>query len=204
MICPFCSKEIPDGATVCPKCLRAQPMVPVPARGSKARASEPASTPWSRILVLLVVLAAGGAYAFREYRPKEAPVREEAYVAPPPTVAPPLELAIADSAKVRIDARRYLAFAFSGGDRSTCRVQGEVRGLSGDGLVNVFIVDADGLATLERGGTPRTYYESGPLPSVSLHLNVDGRTQYTLIVANARSSRAKTVRLDHVRASCSD
>jgi hypothetical protein len=204
MSCPFCSRDIPDGATVCPKCLRALPLVPIPVRGSRSSASDEQSTPWGRLLVLLVILAAAGAYAFRQYRPREVPVAREEYVAPPPTVAPPLDVGIADSAAARIEAGRYLAFPFSGGDRSTCRLQGTVRGLSGDGLVNVFVVDAEGLAALESGRTPRTYYESGPLPLVSLHLNVDGRTPYTLVVSNARSARAKTVRLDHVRASCSD
>jgi hypothetical protein len=199
--CPFCARQIAEEVTVCPHCLRLQP-------GTVIRSAAPVAEPraWRRILVLLLILGSVGTYAFRAHRRPEVVVIQPEAVVPTTTIAPPLEVAIADSAAVKIAAGKYLAFPFSGGGRSTCRVEGRVQGLAGgDRTANVSIVDAEGLAELAGGGTPRTYYESGPLPTVSLGSNVDGRTPYTLVVSNIHGRHeTKTVKLDRLRASCSD
>jgi hypothetical protein len=202
--CPFCAKEIPDGSTVCPHCMRAQPVTFAP-----APRAEPDGRAWGRPVLLAVLLAGAGAYAWREYKPAPPVVAEpEPVVAAPvtTTIAPPLDVRIADTASVKIAAGKYLAFPFTGDGRSSCRVQGTVRTLSGgDRTIDVFIVDRDGVTDLENGRTPRTYFQSGPLRDVSLDFNVDGRSQYTLVVSNTGSrgrAGVKTVRIG--RAACSD
>jgi hypothetical protein len=198
--CPFCATLVPDESTVCPNCLRAQP--PSGMRTKKER--EP--FPWGRFLILVSILAAVGAYAFTQYRPAR-PVSVDPIDMPvQTTVAPPLDVAIADTAAVKIAAGKHLAYSFSGGGRSSCHIEGNVVGLSGgDRTVNLFIVDADGLADLENGRPFRSYFESGILADVALSFNVDGRTPYTLVVSNAHSrAKAKTVRLQRIRATCTD
>jgi hypothetical protein len=198
--CPFCAAQVPDESAVCPNCLRARP--PSGMRTKKER--EP--FPWRRLLTLVAILAAAGTYAFKQYRPARPVAIDPAEMPVQTTVAPPLDVAIADTAAVKIDAGKHLAYSFSGGGRSSCHLEGNVAGVSGgDRTVNLFIVDAEGLAELESGRPFRKYFESGILADVALSFNVDGRTPYTLVVSNAHSrAKAKTVRLQRIRAICTD
>jgi hypothetical protein len=163
-----------------------------------------------RVTLLALGLAAAAVYYGRQhpgdYGPLFTPAPAPTPVVSQITIAPPLDVAIADSASAKIAGGKYLTFPFSGDGRSECRIGGNVHVLSGgDRQVNVFIVDRDGMAELEAGRAPRTYYESGAVSDVTLHFNVDGRTSYTLVVANtAPRARAKSVRLQGIRAACSD
>jgi hypothetical protein len=204
--CPFCAKQVPDESFVCPHCLRAQPVV-IP--NSRRQESSKKGVPgWVRPVALLAALVGLGSYAFRDYHraPPPEPVVETVAAPPTITIAPPLDLIIADSAAAKIAPGGHLAFVFSGRGRTGCRVRGSVQGLSGgDRQVEVSIVDRDGLTELEAGRKPRTYYESGSTSAASLDLNLDGRTEYVLVVANPGSrGRAKTVRLRSIRADCAD
>ena len=204
--CPFCGKEVPAGSSICPHCLRALPISVTTARATSAKSTPTVPRGLLRIALLLVLLAVG-AYALRNFRTEpEAPPVEETVTGPvTTTVAPPLEVRIADSAAVPIPAGGHLAFAFSGDGRSGCRIRGAVRALSGgDRRIDAFIVDRDGLADVESGKTPRTYYDSGETSDVALDVNLDGRTEYTLVVSNpSKSGRPKSVRIK-AGASCSD
>lgn len=166
-----------------------------------------------RALVFLVPLLAVGAYGLREYRrvkstpePVLLEAGEEAPVTGPvtTTIAPPLELPIADSASVPIAAGGHLTYTFSGGGRAGCRVHGAVQALGrGTRRIDVFVVDRDGLADVESGKPPRTWYDSGPVSDASLEISLDGRSEYTLVVKN-EDRRATSVRMKAVRASCAD
>ena len=210
--CPFCSKEVPTGSSICPHCLRAMPIEVMAARPTPPK--KPIVPRGSlRALVLLVPLVAVGAYGLREYRRVKAtpePVLlaegEEPPVTGPvtTTIAPPLEVPIADSASVPIAARGHLAYTFSGSGRAGCRVHGTVQGLGrGERRIDVFVVDRDGLADLENGRPPRTYYDSGALSDVTLDISLDGRSEYTLVVRN-EGKRPAAVRMKGVGASCAD
>jgi hypothetical protein len=166
-----------------------------------------------RALVLLVPLVAVGAYGLREYRRVKStpePVLlapgEEAPVTGPvtTTIAPPLDVPIADSASVPIAAGGHLTYTFSGGGRAGCRVHGTVQALGrGERRIDAFVVDRDGLADVEAGKPPRTYYDSGVVPDVTLDISLDGRSEYTLVVKN-EGRRAGAVRMKGVEASCAD
>src|SRR4051812_24406141 len=151
--CPFCAKEVPNESFVCPHCLRAQPVV-IPTN-SRAKASASKSLPgWLRPVLLVALAASLGAYVLRDYRRGPPPAPPEVYVAAAPTitVAPPLDLSIADSAAAKIPAGGHLSFLFSGQGRSGCRVRGSVQALSGgDRLVNVTVVDRAGLDEIDAG-----------------------------------------------------
>jgi hypothetical protein len=212
--CPFCAKSVPDGATICPHCLRAQPIT-IPSSRQAGQSS--GSSGRGRMLVLLLLVAGLGAYLYHEHRERihdlfaheKAPVVVAAPAPAPaagPTMAAPLDLHIADTASVVIAPGQYLSFPFSGDGRTGCHVQGGVRVLSGgDRRVSVMIVDRDGVAALEAGHAPQTFYDSGPMSDVKVERNVDGRTSYTLVVANtAAKAKPKTVRLQNLRAHCTD
>ena len=214
--CPFCAKAVPDGATICPHCLRAQPVTIPSARSSTSRSSGPLAGRGRAIVLLLLVLGLGG-YLYHEHRerlggmfsrdeePVAAPAPAPAPVAPP-TMAAPLDVRIADTASVVIAAGQHLSFPFNGDGRTGCHVQGNVRVLSGgDKRVTVMIVDRDGVAALDAGQQPQTFYDSGPTADVNVESKVDGRTSYTLVVANlAAKAKPKTVRLQNLRAHCTD
>lgn len=173
-----------------------------------------------RLLLLLVVMAGVAYHLKRNYRVgvyamnAAAPVADEALVAAPApalgvvqtTVAPPAEVRIADSAAVTIASGTWAAFPFNGNGRSECRVRGTVRTLSGGSRrVNVLVVDREGMADLEAGRSPRTYYESGAVAEAALDLKLDGRTFFTLVVRHdGAGSAARTVQLRRVVAACSD
>ncbi|MDB4887681.1 MAG: hypothetical protein JWN79_3119 [Gemmatimonadetes bacterium] len=213
--CPFCSREVPAASSICPSCLRALPISVTTARPSAATSATRTALGWLRPAILVLALLAVGGYGFREYRQRRSvaePVLTTAGEAAPrtgpvtTTIAPPIEVAIADSASVSIPAGGHLAFTFSGKGRSGCRVHGAVQALSrGDRRIAVFVVDRDGLAEVEGGRRPRTYYDSGVVSDVTLDINLDGRTEYTLVIANAGGGRRpKPVRIKSVRASCAD
>jgi hypothetical protein len=213
LTCPFCSKYVPSGSIVCPHCLRALPAATAPAPRKPGSPLMTAMYGRWRAVLLLLGLAGVGFYYVRQHRGDyQALVTRDPVVpdATPPvtpiTIAQPLDVAIADSASAKIEGGKYLAFPFSGDGRSECRIAGRVRVLSGgDRHVNVFIVDRDGMTELQAGRAPRTYYESGATSDVTLHFNVDGRTTYTLVVANTTPrGRAKAVRLQGIKAACSD
>ena len=219
--CPFCTKPVPSDASVCLHCLRAQPATTRASRETNALGR--AVHGRGRLLLLALVAGIAGTYVVKTDRIGEirrlrsAPVIiqgvEELDAAPAPappveimqtTIAAPLEVRVADSATVKLDAGAHLAFPFSGVSRSGCHVKGAVRVVSGgDRRVNVVVVDREGLAEVESGRAPRTYYESGPTSDVALDVNVDGRTAYTLVVINP-GSRARTVRLGRIDATCAD
>ena len=215
--CPFCAKAVPDGSTICPHCLRAQPVTIPSARPTNESAGSASGR--GRLVVLLVLVLGLGAYVYHEHRERVTGLfshdEEEAVVAARPvapapvagpTMAAPLDLRVADTASVVIPAGQYLAFPFSGDGRTGCHVQGRIRVLSGgDRRVRVMIVDRDGVAALEGGQPPSTFYDSGPTGDVDVDRNVDGRTSYTLVVANtAPRAKPKTVRLQNLRAHCTD
>ena len=212
--CPFCSKYVPSQSIACPHCLRALPTIATPAPRTQSALMTAMYGRWRVALLALGLAAAAIYYYVREHRGDYGPLTaRDPVVVPAPapvvsqiTIAPPLDVAIADSTSAKIGSGQYLAFPFSGDGRSECRVGGRVRVLSGgDRQVNVFLVDRAGMAELEAGRTPRTYYESGAVSDVTLRFNVDGRTSYTLVVANtAPRARAKSVRLQGIRAACSD
>ncbi|MDB4880781.1 MAG: hypothetical protein JWL60_2227 [Gemmatimonadetes bacterium] len=215
--CPFCAKAVPGGSSICPHCLRGQPMVaPAPA----AHGAGPLGFMHGRwrVTLLATVLAVTAFHLKRNYRfgGGNAPVTavdDAPVVAPAPamevvqtTVATPATVAIADTAPVSIAAGTFAAFPFDGKGRSECRVGGSVRTLSGGNRrVNVMVVDREGMAALERGQPPHTYYHSGATGDLTLDLRLDGRTFYTLVVQNAGPGRAaRTVRLRQVVAACRD
>lgn len=205
--CPFCAKQVPDESFVCPHCLRAQPIV-IPS-STRAKSSTSRSLPgWLRPVLLVALLASLGAYVLRDYRRGPPPAEPEVYVAAPPTItiAPPLDVSIADSAAAKIPAGGHLSFRFSGQGRSGCRVRGAVQGLSGgDRRVNVLVVDRMGLEDVDAGRTPRNYYASGSTSAVELDIKLDGRTEYALVVADPSArGKGKTVRLRNIRADCAD
>jgi hypothetical protein len=212
--CPFCSREVPAASSICPSCLRALPISVTTARPSAATSATRTALGWLRPAILVLGLLAVGGYGFREYRHRRSvaePVLTTAgeAVLPRPvttTIAPPIEVAIADSASMSIPAGGHLAFTFSGKGRSGCRVHGAVQALSrGDRRIAVFVVDRDGLAEVEGGRQPRTYYDSGIVSDVTLDISLDGRTEYTLVIANAGGGRRpKPVRIKSVGASCAD
>lgn len=211
--CPFCNKAVPDESSVCPHCLRAQPA----AQASSARSSRGSRVSvggHGRMLLLLAVLAAAGAYAFRQYRgsslpsfgadpePVEAPPQPAPAVAQT-TIAPPLDVRVGDTSTVSVRAGSYVAFPFTGEDRSTCRLRGSVRSLSG-GAIDVFVVDGMGADDLANGRPPRKYYEATGSSAVTLDASLDGRSHYSLVIASpAGSTRARTVKLD-ATAACTD
>ena len=204
--CPFCRRDVPTLSSVCPHCLRALPLSVTTARATSP--SRSLSLGWVRPLLLVFVAGTAAAYAYRTWH-HEAPPEPvpEPVMAPATTttIAPPLDVPIADTASVVLPAGGHLAYTFSGGGRSGCRVRGTIQARSGDRRIRVFVVDRDGLANVENGRTPRTYYDSGGVPDVALDINLDGRTEYTLVVAHAGGGRrASTVRLRQVVASCSD
>jgi hypothetical protein len=205
--CPFCAKQVPDESFVCPHCLRAQPVV-IPTSGRGKGSSGKSIPGWVRPVALVAGLVGLGSYAFRDYHraPPPEPMVETVAAQPAITIAPPLDLSIADSAAAKIEAGGHLTFLFSGKGRTGCRVRGSVQGLSGGNReVEVSIVDRDGLADLEAGRRPRTYYESGSTSAASIDVNLDGRTEYALVVANPGApGRARTVRLRSIRADCAD
>lgn len=211
--CPFCSRFYPQPSSVCPHCLKTQPDTVGTTRRVAGAAGDAMHGRW-RLLVLLLLLGGVASWGYDRYRRLPA----NAYspdtplaLAPEPalaqvqtTIAPPIDVVVADSASARIEGGRWLAFPFSGVSRTGCHVTGSVRALSGgDRRVKVFIVDRDGLAELESGAQPRSWYDSGPVSSVAIDVKLDGRTAYTLVVANA-GPRAKTVRLKNIRAACAD
>lgn len=204
--CPFCVKEVPALSSVCPHCLRALPLSVTTAQATQRPAG--VSFGWLRPLLLLLVAGVAGGYAYRHHHrePAAEPAPEVVAVPATTTIAPPVEVPIADTASVAIAAGGHLAYTFSGGGRSGCRIHGTVQALAGgDRRIDLSVVDRDGLADMEAGKAPRTYYASGPVTDVQLDINLDGRTEYTLVVANAAGSRRpKTVRLRQVIASCAD
>ena len=214
--CPFCAKAIPDGSSVCPHCLRGQP-VSAAAPKRDGGALDFMHGRW-RLALLVVVLATVAFHLKRNYRfggGVEAEPEPEATVAVAPapviekvqtTVAPPADVRIADTASVSIAAGTFAAFPFNGNGRSECRVRGNVRVLTGGNRrVTVLVVDREGMAELEAGRPPRTYYESGPTGDLALDVKLDGRTFYTLVIQNAGPGHAaRAVRLRQVVAACTD
>lgn len=216
--CPFCHKDVPESSTVCPHCLRAQPLtVPTATRGKGGSAAK--GFPW-RTTALVAVVMTLGVYAFRERghmldslsahqdaadaaTDVAAPAPSAAPVAVQTTIAPPLDLRIADSASATVAPGAFLAFPFSGEDRTGCHVTGTARTLGG-GTVNVMVVDREGADDLAAGRRPRTYYESGATSSAALDVHVDGRSHYVLVVQNpGAKGRARKVRLA-IGARCAD
>jgi hypothetical protein len=211
--CPFCSKSVPENSSVCPHCLRAQPLT-VPT-ASRAAGNSAGSSYRTRLIALVAAVLVLGVYAVRERGtiadslPSREPAAAEVTPPPPPipdarpTMAVPIELRIADSAAAVVAPGSYLAFPFSGEDRTGCHVTGTVRSLKG-GRVDVFVVDGMGADDLANGRSPRRYYDSGTTASATLNARLDGRSHYSLIVANRGApSRARTVKLS-VGARCTD
>jgi hypothetical protein len=207
-ICPFCTKAVPAGSTICPHCLRALPLAITTAPTTTNGRAAHSSRGWLRPALLTLIALAGGAYVLRDYH--RAPSPDDALdtrAAPGAmTIAPPLDVRIADTSSVVIPAGGHLAFPFTGGGRSGCRIRGSVQALSGgDRRVKVIVVDRDGLADVESGKPPHSYYDSGPRSDVALEVNLDGRTAYTFVVSNpGRSRRATAVRIRNLTARCSD
>jgi len=213
--CPFCSKTVPDNSSICPHCLRAQPVaVPAAARAGAARSSGGGSR---KLLILGLLVLGLGVYAFRERDsimdslPRHRNVTPEPAIAAAPapapqvapTIAPPVDIRIGDSSAVTVAANSYLALPFSGEDRSTCKLRGVVRSVSG-GPVDVYVVDGLGTDDLANGRPPRKYYETGASTNVLLDANLDGRSHYSLVVANLGArTRAKTVKVQ-ASATCAD
>jgi hypothetical protein len=211
--CPFCSKMYSQQASVCPHCLKTQPDTVGATRRAAGAAGDAMHGKW-RLLFLVLLLAGVSAWGWDRYKKLPAnayspdtplaPAPEPAPQVVQTTIAQPIDVPVADSASVRIEGGKFAAFPFSGVSRTECRVTGHVRVLTGgDRRVNVSVVDRDGLSELEAGRPPRTWWESGPTADAALDFKVDGRTSYTLVVANA-GARAKTVRLKAIRAACSD
>jgi hypothetical protein len=207
-ICPFCTKAVPTGSTICPHCLRALPLAVTTARTTTNGRSTRVHRGWLRPALLTLIALAGGAYLLRDYHrappPDVAPESVAGLVTT--TIAPPLDVRIADTASMIIPVGGHVAYPFTGGGRSGCRVRGSVQAVSGgDRRVDVIVVDREGLADIENGKAPHSYYDSGPRSDIALDINLDGRTAYTVVVSNAgRGRRATSVRIRNVAARCSD